>query len=89
MDETGILRRSNPVPRSNVWDDEKGFYVQLALPGWQAIHMEVTDLMLTVKGREFGGTAQFSRVFLPTFCRLHPRTSGLSKWAVNSVVSEA
>jgi HSP20 family protein len=67
-DETRTLRRSNLVPRSNVWDDEKGFYVQLALPGWQAIQVEVTNLLLTVKGREFAGTAQFSRVFqLPNF----------------------
>jgi len=67
-DETRTLRRSNLVPRSNVWDDEKGFFVQLALPGWQAIQVEVTNLMLTVTGREFGGTAKFSRIFqLPNF----------------------
>jgi HSP20 family protein len=67
-DESTTARRSNLVPRCNIWDDDKGFYVQLALPGWQALQVEVTNLMLTVKGRELEGTAQFSRAFqLPSF----------------------
>ena len=29
----GLSRESGWTPRSNVWEDEKGFHVQLALPG--------------------------------------------------------
>jgi HSP20 family protein len=40
------------VPACNVWDDENGFYIQMALPGWEANQMslEVNSRMLTVKG---------------------------------------
>jgi HSP20 family protein len=71
------------VPACNVWDDEHGFYVQVALPGWEAKHMalEVNNQVLTIKGereepsgdtpryhlQEFGGT-RFARLFkLPSF----------------------
>lgn len=71
------------VPACNVWDDENGFYVQIALPGWEAnqIALEVNHRMLTVKGerkeesgvadryhlQEIGG-ASFERIFhLPDF----------------------
>jgi HSP20 family protein len=42
----------NWVPASNVWEDENGFYVQVALPGWEPkeISLEVKEKMLTVKG---------------------------------------
>jgi HSP20 family protein len=66
------------VPACNVRDDDNGFYVQVALPGWEASHitLEVNNQMLTIKGerkeeaadvsryhlREFGGS-RFVRIF--------------------------
>lgn len=46
----------NWVPASNVWEDENGFYVQVALPGWEPkeISLEVKEKMLTVKGQRAG-----------------------------------
>jgi HSP20 family protein len=40
------------TPASNAWDDEQGFYVQLALPGWepQDVSLEVTNQILSIKG---------------------------------------
>lgn len=40
------------VPACNVWDDDDGFYVQMALPGWEAseISLELNQQILTVKG---------------------------------------
>lgn len=40
------------APASNAWEDENGFYVQLALPGWEPkdITLEVNNQVLTVKG---------------------------------------
>jgi len=40
------------APACNAWDDENGFYVQAALPGWEAGHIsiEVNNRILTVKG---------------------------------------
>ena len=46
----------NWVPACNVWEDENGFYVQVALPGWEPkeISLEVKEKMLTVKGERSG-----------------------------------
>ena len=40
------------VPACNVREDENGFYVQVALPGWEPnqITLDVKDKMLTVRG---------------------------------------
>jgi HSP20 family protein len=40
------------VPASNAWEDDKGFYIQMALPGWEPkdITLEVNNQILTVKG---------------------------------------
>lgn len=40
------------VPASNVWEDDNGFYVQMALPGWEPkdITLEVNNQILGVKG---------------------------------------
>jgi HSP20 family protein len=40
------------APASNVWEDDNGFYVQMALPGWEPkdITLEVNNQILTVKG---------------------------------------
>lgn len=70
-------------PASNAWEDEQGFYVQLALPGWepQDVTLEVTNQVLSIKGERnqaspSGHTVhlqeiaegRFMRVFkLPTF----------------------
>ena len=69
------------VPACNVWENDQGFYVQLALPGWQPheITLDLENQVLQVKGerptqdaghyyiKEIGGTG-FSRVFrLPAF----------------------
>lgn len=82
------------VPACNVWDDDNGFYVQVALPGWDASHLalEVNQQMLTIKGerkeelgdaaryhlQEFGGN-RFARAFmLPSFVD-HDKASAIHK----------
>jgi HSP20 family protein len=71
------------APACNAWEDDSGFYVQMALPGWEpkAISLEVNNQVLAVKGerkddvtvvpkyhvREIAD-GRFSRLFkLPTF----------------------
>ncbi|HKR79342.1 MAG TPA: Hsp20/alpha crystallin family protein [Nitrospira sp.] len=41
------------VPACNAWEDSNGFYIQMALPGWEPkdVALEVTDNMLCVKGQ--------------------------------------
>ncbi|MGC3975618.1 MAG: Hsp20/alpha crystallin family protein, partial [Nitrospira sp.] len=70
-------------PASNAWEDDNGFYIQMALPGWEPkdITLEVNNQVLTVKGvgtveqqntarfhlREIAD-GQFTRLFrLPSF----------------------
>lgn len=82
------------VPASNAWEDEDGFYVQLALPGWEPkdITLEVNNQVLTVKGernvelqnsvkfhlREIADE-QFTRLFrLPSFVE-HDKASATHK----------
>lgn len=40
------------APDCNAWEDDNGFYVQMALPGWESkdIALEVNNQMLWVKG---------------------------------------
>jgi HSP20 family protein len=40
------------APACNAWEDDHGFYVQVALPGWEAkdVSIEVENRVLTVKG---------------------------------------
>jgi HSP20 family protein len=40
------------VPACNAWEDVNGFYVQMALPGWEPrdVALEVNNQMLSVKG---------------------------------------
>jgi len=42
------------VPACNAWEDSNGFYVQMALPGWEPkdVTLEVNDQVLSVKGGE-------------------------------------
>jgi HSP20 family protein len=44
------------VPACNVREDENGFYVQVALPGWEPnqVTLEVKDKMLSVMGERSG-----------------------------------
>ena len=41
------------TPAANAWEDENGFCVQMALPGWDQkdIAVEVKDQVLSVKGK--------------------------------------
>jgi HSP20 family protein len=71
------------VPAENAWEDDNGFYIQMALPGWDPkdITLEVNNQILTVKGErnvEFQNAekfhlreianGQFTRLFrLPSF----------------------
>ncbi len=71
------------TPASNAWEDDNGFYLQLALPGWdpQEVSLELTNQILSIKGErkeESGpshsfhlqeiGDGRFMRLFrLPTY----------------------
>ncbi|HKY72620.1 MAG TPA: Hsp20/alpha crystallin family protein [Nitrospira sp.] len=62
------------VPACNVREDENGFDVQVALPGWEPnqVTVEVKDKMLTVRGaRSQEGTGTYHVHEIPggSFCR--------------------
>ena len=42
------------VPACNAWEDTNGFYIQMALPGWEPkdVALEVNNQMLSVKGEK-------------------------------------
>ena len=48
----GFNRESAWSPASNVWEDEKGFHVQFALPGWDTkdVSIQVEKQVMTVAG---------------------------------------
>ena len=48
----GLSREAAWTPASNVWEDEKGFHVQLALPGWETkdVSIQVEKQVMTVAG---------------------------------------
>src|SRR6188474_565798 len=50
----GVARESAWTPTSNVWEDEKGFHVQLALPGWDTkdVSIQVEKQVMTVAGAQ-------------------------------------
>jgi HSP20 family protein len=54
------------VPASNVWEDDDGFYVQMALPGWDPkdIALEVNNQVLTVKGERNGVATDSQKIHL-------------------------
>jgi HSP20 family protein len=82
------------VPACNAWENDDGFYVQIALPGWEPkdIALEANNQVLTVKGErseEASGSekyqlheiadGRFTRLFrLPTFVD-HDKTSAAHK----------
>lgn len=43
---------SSWAPECNAWEDDNGFYVEMALPGWEPkdIALEVNNQILSVKG---------------------------------------
>ena len=50
-----VRRKRNGIawaPASNAWEDDNGFYVQVALPGWepQDVTLEVGKHVLSIKG---------------------------------------
>jgi len=47
-----LSRESGWTPASNVWENEKGFHVQLALPGWNTkdVAIQVEKQVMTVNG---------------------------------------
>jgi len=49
----GLSHESAWTPASNVWEDEKSFYVQLALPGWDTkdVSIQAEKQVVTVAGR--------------------------------------
>lgn len=71
------------APASNAWEDDNGFYVQVALPGWdpQDVSLEVAKQVLSIKGERKEpsdsartvhiqeiGDGRFMRLFrLPTY----------------------
>jgi HSP20 family protein len=54
------------VPASNVWEDDDGFYVQMALPGWDPkdIALEVNNQILTIKGERNFETMASQKIYL-------------------------
>jgi HSP20 family protein len=82
------------APACNAWEDDNGFYVQMALPGWEPkdIALEVNNQVLTVKGERNSQTSdsqkyhmreiaegRFTRLFrLPSFVD-HDKASATHK----------
>lgn len=82
------------APACNAWEDESGFYVQIALPGWEPneIALEVNNQVLTIRGerqevsresdryhlREIGGDRFVRQFSLPTFVD-HDKASATQK----------
>lgn len=57
--------RKSWTPACNAYEDEQGFSLQLALPGWaaQEIEVQVEDGVLTVKGERKAEAAESSRTY--------------------------
>lgn len=54
------------TPACNIWETENGFYLQMALPGWEPkdITLEVTNQVLTVKGERAVETSESQKYHL-------------------------
>jgi HSP20 family protein len=61
----GLSRESAWSPASNVWEDEKGFHVQLALPGWDTkdVSIQVEKQVMTVAGAHQSGSDLQRKVY--------------------------
>jgi HSP20 family protein len=82
------------VPACNAWEDDDGFYMHMALPGWEQknIALEVNNQVLTMRGERKDEVpmvpkchvheitdGRFSRIFkLPTFVD-HDKASATHK----------
>ena len=66
LDEALRTFGQNWMPSCNVWDDENGFYVELALPGWEAnqVTLELNNRILTIKGERKEESESTSRYHL-------------------------
>ncbi|HJT22912.1 MAG TPA: Hsp20/alpha crystallin family protein [Nitrospira sp.] len=60
------IGESRWTPPCNVWEDQHGFYVQMALPGWEPkdVSLEVEKQVLTVKGERNIGQLPDRKVYL-------------------------
>ncbi|MCS6897813.1 MAG: Hsp20/alpha crystallin family protein [Nitrospira sp.] len=54
------------APSCNVWEDDNGFYIQMALPGWEPkdIVLEMNNQVLTIKGERNVQQSEASRYHL-------------------------
>ena len=61
----GLSRESGWTPASNVWEDDKGFHVQLALPGWNTkdVSIQVEKQVMTVTGAHQSEQDQTRKVY--------------------------
>ena len=61
----GLSRESGWTPASNVWEDDKGFHVQLALPGWSTkdVSIQVEKQVMTVSGTHESGEDVSRKVY--------------------------
>ena len=61
----GLSREAAWTPASNVWEDEKGFHVQLALPGWETkdVSIQVEKQVMTVAGSHQAETETTGKVY--------------------------
>ena len=61
----GLSREAAWTPASNVWEDEKGFHVQLALPGWETkdVSIQVEKQVMTVAGSHQAETESAGKVY--------------------------
>ena len=61
----GLSRESGWTPASNVWEDDKGFHVQLALPGWNTkdVSIQVEKQVMTVTGAHQAEQDQTRKVY--------------------------
>ena len=61
----GLSRESGWTPASNVWEDDKGFHVQLALPAWSTkdVSIQVEKQVMTVTGAHQSEQDQTRKVY--------------------------
>jgi HSP20 family protein len=54
------------IPACNVWEDADHFYIEAALPGWQAknVDLKVEDGVLTMKGEYSESAHEAGRTYL-------------------------
>ncbi|MDX2252907.1 MAG: hypothetical protein NW202_11505 [Nitrospira sp.] len=61
------------VPASNAWEDDNGFYLQMALPGWEPkdITLEVDIQSLTIRtASQISGPVPSPGIIVTTCCAI-------------------